>query len=377
MIQEKLRYLKLSGTPFERGVQHGEDLRSLIAEHYGRWQENITRATGLSPQNYLEKFFEVTDFMPAIEQFAPDLMEEVRGLAIGANQPLRDVLARQFSDEETWFRQMIKFGRMPAEHCSSLGAVGVHCAPNIVAQNLDLVGFSHGFELVMRIQEPGSDLDALVFTVAGKISLAGMNKRGVAIACNTVLFLDFNPAGLPEDFIVRKTLQQPSLDAALTFMRSVPHASGQNYVLGDPDDVTDLEASAKQVAVFEPLQEPKRIYHTNHPFVNSETGSWDAMMARGEKEAPELVAAALARMTTYDRCNALKEQVEIAEEINPEKAKQILSTHQGGVCIHYTDMDQNYTAGCLVMELDPESPRMHVAPGPGCMTPFTIVDFSY
>jgi len=373
---ENLRVLTLSGTPKERGLQHGESLRGMIAEHYSRWRENINRDTGLSPQAYLEEFFEMTHFMPAIERFTPDLLEEVHGLATGSNQPFLHVLARQCSDEEAWFRQVLKFERPVPEHCSALAAVGVGGAPNIVAQNMDLGGFSHGFETVLRIEESGSDLEALVFTVAGKISLAGMNSCGVAIACNTVLFLDFNPGGLPEDFIVRKTLQQGSLAEAVAFMQTVPHASGQNYVLGDPEDVTDLEASADHVAVFEPLQNPKRIYHTNHPFVNPATGSWDAMLARGEREAPDLVAAVKARMTTYARCETVKNYIEQVDQLDVETAKAILCSHEGGVCIHYTDPENNYTAGCLVMVLDPVQPHLHVAPGPGCQTPFTILNFN-
>lgn len=375
-MAEKLRRLTLTGSPYERGIQHGEHLRALIAEHYGRWRDHITRDTGLSPEVYLEKFFEQTDFMPAIKRYTPDLLEEVQGLAAGANQPLAHVLARQCSDEETWFRQVLRYGRPVPEHCSALAAVGTGDRPNIVAQNMDLVGYSHGFETVLRINGLGPEPDALVFTVAGKISLAGMNSRGVAIACNTVLFLDFNPAGLPEDFIVRKTLQQASLADAVAFMQSIPHASGQNYVLGDPQDVTDLEASAGQVVPFEPLQNPKRVYHTNHPLRNPDTESWDALMARGEREAPQLVAAVRARMTTYDRCDAVKTRVEQSEQLDVENVKDILSTHDGGVCIHFSDADHNYTAGCLVMVLDPAQPHMHVAPGPGCQTPFTILDFN-
>lgn len=372
-----LRTLTLSGKPYERGLQHGEALRELISEHYGRWREFVKNDTGLSHRVYLKKFFSETDFLPSIERYTPDLMEEVRGLAVGANQPFAQVLARQLSDEETWFRQILKFGRGLPEHCSSLAAAGINGQPNIVAQNMDSPGYYHGFETVLRIRDPESDIEALVFTVAGKISLAGMNNQGLAIACNTVLFLEYNPAGLPEDFIVRKTLQKSSLDEALVFMRAIPHASGQNYVLGDPTDVVDLEASSAGVESFEPLMNPKRIYHTNHPFVNKDTKSWDGMMERGKKIAPELVADMMSRFTTYERCDSLKNRVEKSEYIDVPTAKSILSEHEGGVCIHFTDYDKNYTSGCLVMELSREHPKFHVAPGPGCRTPFTTLDFMY
>lgn len=371
-----MQVLVLKGNPRQRGQAHGEQLRSLIAEHYDRWRAMMSAETGLDPADYLEKFFAATDFMPAIERYAPDLLEELHGIAEGSGQPFEHVLARQCSDEEPWFRQILRFGRPWPEHCSSLAGRGVDGKPNIVAQNMDSPGYYYGAETLLRIQDPATDIEAYVFTVAGKISLAGMNSRGVAIACNTVLQLDFNPRGLPEDFIVRKTLQQGSLAEALAFMHSIPHASGQNYVLGDPDDVTDIEASAREVSTFEPLQDPKRIYHTNHPLVNTDTSSWDLMMARGEREAPDLVAAMNARQTTYARCAAVQRGVEAARGIDVETAKAILSQHEGGVCIHHTTDDVNYTSGCLVMELDAQRPRLHLAPGPGCSTAFTTYEFN-
>jgi hypothetical protein len=210
--------------------------------------------------------------------------------------------------------------------------------------------------------------------VAGKLSLAGMNNYGVGICCNSVLQLDFNPRGLPEDFIVRKVLQQMDLANALTFMRSVPHASGQNYVLGDPHDVVDLECSAHRVVEAPPLPVSRRVYHTNHPLVNDDTRSWDDMWARGERAAPEMAAQMRARMTTFDRFAALKRDVEADLPLDSRRAAEILSDHTAPVCLHHTPAG-NYTLGCLIMELDAETPRLHVAGGTPCSTPFRTYTF--
>ena len=109
MKEKKLLVLTLTGDPRERGLSHGEEMREEIACHLELWREDLAKDTGMSPADYLDKFYAETDFFPAIEQFTPDLLEEVRGIAEGSRQDFRVVLIRQMSDEDPWFRQILKF----------------------------------------------------------------------------------------------------------------------------------------------------------------------------------------------------------------------------------------------------------------------------
>ena len=368
----KMRVLELSGTPRERGRQHGEELREPIGRHYDLYRENIEQDTGLSSQEYLDQFLANTNFLPAAEKYAPDLLDELRGIAEGSGRSFQEVFARMLSDEDPWYRQMVKFGRGVPEHCSCLGSR--EGGRSLIAQNMDSPLYYDGFQTILHIHEPDSDLESLIFTVAGKISLAGMNNYGVGICCNSVLFLDFNVRGLAEDFIVRKVLQQKSLEDALTFMRSVPHASGQNYVLGDPSHVTDLECSGSKVIEIPMQAGSNRFAHTNHPLNNDDTGSWDAMWKRGEQQNPELIEALKSRMTTYNRYNTLQIGIQADLPLDVNRAKALLSDHTAPVCQHHIH-HQNYTLGCLIMELDAQTPRLIAAAGPPCSTPFRTYTF--
>jgi len=374
MKEKKLHVLTLTGGPRERGLSHGEEMREEIARHLELWREDLRKDTGMSPDDYLDKFYAETDFFPAIEQFAPDLLEEVRGIAEGSGQDFRVVLTRQMSDEDPWFRQILKFGRpIMKEHCSSLGAWDQDERPNLIAQNMDTPGYCDGLQLILKIKEADSDLESLVFTVAGKISLAGMNNRCVGICCNTLLQLNFNTKGLPEDFIVRKTLQQQDLAHAIGFMNSIPHASGQNYIMGDVSGVVDLECSGSKVVLCPGNRGQCRLIHTNHPLVNDDQSSWKGMIEEGRECDPESIKKILAGMTTELRFTALSREVQKEQPIDIKRAVDILSQHEGPVCIHHGD--DLYTLGCLIMELDPDNPRFHIAPGPPCETQFSIFDF--
>lgn len=372
MALYKMRVLELKGTPRQRGRQHGEELREEIGRHLDLYRENIQEDTGLDAQAFFDRLYTETDFMPAIEKYASDLLEEVRGIAEGSGRNFDETLARQLSDEDPWFRQIIKFGRDVPENCSCLGTR--EAGRSLIAQNMDAPLYYDGFQMLLRIHEPDSDVESLVFTVAGKLSLAGMNNHGVGICCNTVLQLDFNPRGLPEDFIVRKVLQQKNLDDVLALMRSIPHASGQNYVIGDPSRVTDLECGAHKVVEVQPAPDTCRLYHTNHPLQNDDTRSWDMLWERGEREAPKLIAQMKARQTTFDRYAALKRDIDANLPLDVQRAAEILSDHTAPVCLHHLGRG-NYTLGCLIMELDVGKPQLHISGGPPCSTPFRTYTF--
>jgi isopenicillin-N N-acyltransferase like protein len=75
------------------------------------------------------------------------------------------------------------------------------------------------------IKYAGSDLEAFVLSFAGMIGLNGLNKRGVAICCNSLGQLMGRPDGLPVACIVREVLKQESEGDAAAFVQQIEHAS--------------------------------------------------------------------------------------------------------------------------------------------------------
>jgi hypothetical protein len=369
-----LRKIVLRGGARERGRNHGETLRELVREHLERWQEALRADVGAEPEEYVEEILRETNFFPAAERWTPDLLEELRGIAEGAGTDFRYTFVRALSDEEPWYRRERYFSAAGEKGCSSVGVDARQDQPTLVAQNMDLPKWWDGHQVLLHVIDPASPVEALVFTVAGKISLCGVNSAGLAICCNGMSQLSFAPDGLAEDFVVRGFLARSTLDEGLAFMRMVRHASGQNYTIGAPGSVVhNLECSANQVCEYRPPHCRDRVYHTNHPLVNTDQEPWRRL-------GPRLSGDERRRFfhgTTYERFPALEKTFG-----NPsfpptvDGIKAALSNHEGPVCRHgeIEGRYDHYTLGCLVMELA-ASPRLHVAPGPPCRTPFQVFSF--
>jgi len=364
----RIRMYTFTGTPKQRGLAHGEELRSDIADHLELWKEDCRKSTGMKIPDYLNILYRDTNFMPAIEKYAAHLLDEVRGIAEGSGQDFKVVLARQLSDEEPWFRRNLKYlplleklklsGESIGEHCSALAAECEKDLSPIVAQNMDTPGYYRGYQMLMHIKDPERNLDQMVFTIAGKLSLCGMNSQGVAVCCNTVHQLDYNASGLPEDFVVRKVLEQNSLDEAFSWMKSIPHASGQNYVMGSPQGVLSLECSGNIVSLMKPDPEKRRIAHTNHPIVNPDQGLYRSALEALKGYIDPADEKRISLTTTYRRLEVLQQLLDAVPELTVEKIQGILADRTAPLCV---SEKTHYTLGSLIMELDADNPRMHIA----------------
>lgn len=362
-----LPVLDLSGTPRARGRAHGEALRERVHAHLARWFDSLAEDVG-DPRAYLERFLAGTNFLPAARRETPDLLDELEGIAEGSGAPFAQVLGRALSDEEPWFRREVLLGDGGAKGCSSVGANARDGAPPIVAQNMDVPSWWRGTEAVLRITEPDG-LRIVVFTVAGKISLCGMNSAGLAIACNTLAQLDYSRIGLAEDFVVRGYLAQRTQAAGVAFLRRVAHASGQNYTVPAGDGtVLNLECSARSVVAWRPWEDADRVFHTNHPIANPDTGLYERLSAG-------LDAAGITRWfsgTSQARFAALRAHLgDPAWPATEETVRAALASREGPVSRvgEIEGKRDGYTIASVVMRCGAQ-PSLSIAPGPPHLTPY-------
>jgi len=376
LFNKKLQVVVLEGkTPFERGYAHGEILKDMIHEHKARWAKNMKADTGLDIETYLAQLMGETDFIPAIEKWTPGLLEEVKGIAKGADIDFKYLLARQLSDEEPWFRREKKLAMTSGRGCSSIGLDADDNRPAMIGQNMDTPLWYHGHQILFHHKGPDLPVEIFNFAVSGKLNLCGMNSNGLSICCNTLSQLDYNKKGLPEDFVVRGFLEQPDLEKGLEFMHAINHASGQNYTIAEPGRrVIDLEISANKIVEYRPYKDADRVFHTNHPFANDDQAIFTKFMESAQnpqKLMPGFIGSSFPRFDEFE-----KRLNDPAQQLTINDMKAAFSSHNGPICRHPgNESTRNViTLGCLIMELS-DPPVLHITPGPPCTTPFKTYQF--
>jgi hypothetical protein len=367
-----IRVVVLEGTPREKGRIHGETLRPIIDEAMGRWKALLQESAGMPAEEYLDRFLGSTDFMPSIARSAPDLLDEVRGLGEGAGIGFRDAYAYQLVDEQWIFTRQLQERREAAtvNHCTAMGVFDRAEGPPILAQNMDLPKFYDGTQVLLRVKDGNSDVESLILSFAGIVATTGVNNRGVGVCCNTVSQLASSRDGLPVAFIVRTILEQDSRQDAVHFVKTVRHASEQNYTIGGPDGIVSLECSANKVAEFAPL--PGRVYHTNHPLVNDDV----EQRPNGPKVDVADPITGRQRPNTSIRFDAAARALANPQEnMTIDAVQAILSNPESLVCAMRESPLPSFTGGSIVMELS-VPPVVHLAPGPPAVTEYKTWTFT-
>ena len=344
-----LPVLVCTGLPFERGRAQGEAFRGPIGAVIQRWEGAIERRHGISAGNYITDFLGKTNFIPAIEQWTPGLLEEVRGIAESANQPFETILAYNLMDEE-WTYGSEKVGEAPA--CTVACLIPSGGAP-IVAQTMDIPPIHDGTQVAVH-HKPDDGPEQLIFTGMGMIALNGANSAGLGVVVNNLSVLPSSRSGLPVMFLIRGILERSSLPDAVAFVESAPHAIGQHYGIGSPTGIAGLEGAASGVVRADVSS--GRYVHANHPLVNNEISG----------EASE----AFARSSTFARHNRAVELIADAsdqtgiERVLMDDTVPISCSPRGGFMTF-----GGTSIACSV------PPVMHVSPGPPHETPWVALSF--
>lgn len=352
MATESIPIVELRGGPRERGRAHGEALRAQIAMVRGRWRESLTARFGVDPAAFIETFLGETRFLDAMRRWTPALLDEIEGIAEGSGRPPKETLAFQFMDEEWWFGAR-RFRRTPAPAtgCSVVASRAHDGHPSILAQNMDLHGFLDGGQAIIKVRGDGEEPDATILTIAGMIALCGANNAGVGLAVNTLWQLPSAADGLPVACVARTILAQRSLREAGVWIRSVRHASGQHYMIGDPDGFASFEASGAGVSEV-PWDSSSFAYvHTNHPLT-------------GGKSAPRNPAEENSRARYSTLC-----EIVAGKALSINETETALSDRNGAHPISVRGRADNpgatMTFASIVMELK-RPPAIQAAGGPPC-----------
>ncbi len=363
--------LRLEGTGYQRGLCHGETLRVKIQELVGAWLAQLSVGFQLDAGQVIQRFLERTEFIPAIEKWTPDLLDEVRGIADGCGLSFETMLAFQLIDE-LWASGDVVF-----EHCTAIGFQATAEEPACLGETLDVETFRDGFQVVLHIADASSGTEALVASTAGLIGLNGLNNKGLGVCVNALLPLNSRTDGLPVACVVRGALSCSSTQQAADFLRRIPHACGQNYLVGGPDGVINLECSANQVVEYWPEEWKGVVWHANMPLANDDyTPNFRAGL---DKPQPSPYV-----QCSQARLQCVEQRLQKASaETRLEFIKQTLASRdslQYPVCSigdkdEWYDQIGTFTLASTIMRLSPD-PEFYVSCTPADPSTYTRLTFS-
>lgn len=351
--------IELSGLPRERGRMHGETLRDLVYEAVESWKYYLRQTSPLGVDRTIENLVEKTGFLKAVRKWAPGLLEEVQGIAEGSNIPFNDIFALQLMDEGGWCSNQLE--REDGNRCTSLGCGRREDQPAILAQNLDWINMFTKLDVIFRIKNKNSGIEALAPSIPGVIATCGLNDRAIGICTNALWrFLTSSTDGLPVNFIIRRVLEMASLDEVVAFLKVVQHASGENYVIADREKVLNFECSASQTVQFIPCEGSDVVYHTNHPLVNQDLLFPSDTVGKSSHERLKYLEF---RLKGKDRRFSL------------ETARAILRSHNGPICVHQSYAGISGETDISVIYVLKDKPELLITQGPPCLTEYQKYTF--
>jgi isopenicillin-N N-acyltransferase-like protein len=345
--------LDLSGTPAQVGAAHGESQRDRIREHAERFLGWLlsTAAVRLTEQQLWDRW---APQVAVNRREAPDLVEEMQGIARGAGVPFERVFLLNSLLDLNSFRYLDL-----ATGCAGCSTFAVTAeagtGKTLVGQTYDMPAYHQDYLTLLRLR-PAAGPRQLVFTFAGIVGAAGVNEAGIALNINYLSPLDVG-LGRLHSVVVRQVLASTQLADALTHPVLPPRAGGAHFLIADRDgNVVSIETTARRFAVAYP-QGPA-IGHTNH-YLIPELRDTEYLRAGS-------IGGSIARYTALRRF--LQER---GDRLTVEALMELTRNHTSyprSICAHGTSGDpeefRTRTVAALVQV--PADGVMHVTNGCAC-----------
>ncbi|MDP6507270.1 MAG: C45 family autoproteolytic acyltransferase/hydrolase, partial [Planctomycetota bacterium] len=249
-MSSRYREVEASGHPRELGQAVGEAARNEIRGFSEIALERVNLTVNISS----EKAMEVAAASIAyVEDYAPDMMEEMRGMSEGSGVSVEDLMLLQVRNQL----------RADDTGCTSfaLGPAASDTNASLIGQNWDNDPELDKFTIVLTRRPAGRPAHINV-TQAGLIAYIGLNDAGVSLCLNT-LPAPSRELGVPHYFTVRGIYESDSLGGAADAVRRATRAIPANIILSTPQGPADFEVTIDDCHI---LRDPKNrlVTHTNH-----------------------------------------------------------------------------------------------------------------
>ncbi|MEM2960098.1 MAG: C45 family peptidase [Candidatus Bathyarchaeia archaeon] len=244
---------KISGKPFERGYQIGYKTKNQIRYTINVYERIFKDCTNLS---WNEASSKVKDFIPYIEDFDHEIIEEIRGIAAGSGLREEDIITLNARSEMIFTKQML-------DGCTSFALEpGVTTSgTTFIGQNWDWKRELKESIVILEIVQEGKP-NVVMVTEAGIIGKIGFNSAGIGV-CLNALATDKVKPGLPFHIVLRGMLNSENLGDSIEVVSHIPIAGAGNCMIGDAKgEIIDIEITPEDFDILYPSK--GILVHTNH-----------------------------------------------------------------------------------------------------------------
>lgn len=256
--------VEISGTPFERGQQYGEQAADRILKGIGHYKQQL-HSSGLKDSDLTTM---IDRFAGAIDEYGPQYIEEMRGIARAVNTDLAAILLLNARTEILKLARRREKGQ--EDFIQSDGCTGVFIMPSathdktfIHAQNWDWKAECAETAIVLKIkQDDGPDI--ITFTEAGGLARTGFNSAGISISGNYLeTDRDYRELGVPLAIIRRKVLEQDQLAMSMQAVYATRKSASNNMMIGHAHGIAiDFECAPDETFLVHP--QDGILVHANH-----------------------------------------------------------------------------------------------------------------
>jgi isopenicillin-N N-acyltransferase like protein len=261
--------VKVKGNPRERGRSYGEQARHRIAVTQAGYEKAFRELAGIGWSQAAEAALQFTE---PVERHAPQVMEELRGIAEGAGMSLGDILAMNARTEVIWAataRQADAQRASLAHECTALALLSSRTASGLplAAQSWDWLVHCFDSAVVLEVEQPGELPNFVTAVEAGLLAKVSLNSAGITVLTNAlVTSADRGAPGIPFHVMLRLLADCQTVTDALRLVQTLPRSSSANYMIVSGDDAAvNIEAApGDYTQVSWQLPQAGVLAHTNH-----------------------------------------------------------------------------------------------------------------
>lgn len=258
-------FIETSGSPYDRGYQHGAAVPERVQGSVDLYQEQLLRRGVDTPTLDLL----ANAMKPFIEKFDAAYLAEMQGIADGAGVRLTDIIVINCRTEMMFGHGQIQ--KKPDVDEPDDGCTGLIVLPEASATGRLL--HAHNWDWREECTETGVVIkmkrsdgpDLLMFTEAGSLARHGFNSSGVSLTGNFLTSeRDYRkPADVPLVLIRRKMLEAENICEAMKFLWNVDRFASNNLMLAQAEgEAVNLECAPDEIFWITP--ENGFVVHANH-----------------------------------------------------------------------------------------------------------------